>query len=439
MREGHDEIKRNYAKSAIQKEQLQKLVNEENLKHSKVRKDISEHKKAIKEQVEKHFNDLGNILDQRHANALLSLTTDLNSVSLFNTQTEDKAIEVQDFIQITDGSKFFRDVTKMERSLDIPIQQMQSSYISSPKFIPGNVSQSNIGSFKDDENLSMEPNISLVISNEYKSEFPTIAFIRPCIDNSYLICSKESKLLRVELDGTKLNTISQYQIRVYGIAVLSSNDVLLVTNEPSPKQLDHTTGKLSDTVYNIAPFLPISIHITSGKKVVVGGLNEKLERSAVFVMNKQGKQETVYQHDKHNQLIFAFPKSITSTSNGNMHVVDCDPARGSGKVVVLEQDGGIINEYTGHPYLNEDQPFKPRDIVATPKDNLVITTQNDSYLYILNNRGDLVTYYNTHNIGIFHPYALAFTTAGQLCIGCRKSTGSTTREAKLYVVNITGF
>lgn len=223
------------------------------------------------------------------------------------------------------------------------------------------------------------------------------------------------------------------------IAVLSSNDVLLVTNEPSPKQLDHTTGKLSDTVYNIAPFLPISIHITSGKKVVVGGLNEKLERSAVFVMNKQGKQETVYQHDKHNQLIFAFPKSITSTSNGNMHVVDCDPARGSGKVVVLEQDGGIINEYTGHPYLNEDQPFKPRDIVATPKDNLVITTPNDSYLYILNNRGDLVTYYNTHNIGIFHPYALAFTTAGQLCIGCRKSTGSTTREAKLYVVNITGF
>lgn len=217
MREGHDEIKRNYAKSAIQKEQLQKLVNEENLKHSKVRKDISDHKKAIKEQVEKHFNDLGNILDQRHANALLSLTTDLNSVSLFNTQTEDKAIEVQDFIQITDGSKFFRDVTKMERSLDIPIQQMQSSYISSPKFIPGNVSQSNIGSFKDDENLSMEPNISLVISNEYKSEFPTIAFIRPCIDNSYLICSKESKLLRVELDGTKLNTISQYQIRVYGI------------------------------------------------------------------------------------------------------------------------------------------------------------------------------------------------------------------------------
>ncbi|CAG2250697.1 unnamed protein product [Mytilus edulis] len=170
MREGHDEIKRNYTKSAIQKEQLQKLVNEENLKHSKVRKDISDHKKAIKEQVDKHFNDLGNILDQRHANALLSLTTDLNYVSLFNTQTEDKAIEVQDFIQITDGSKFFRDVTKMERSLDIPIQQMQSSYISSPKFIPGNVSQSNIGSFKDDENLSMEPNISLVISNEYNGE-----------------------------------------------------------------------------------------------------------------------------------------------------------------------------------------------------------------------------------------------------------------------------
>ncbi|XP_052105877.1 uncharacterized protein LOC127738595 [Mytilus californianus] len=439
LKKEHGKTQSSNAESAIQIDQLQELVNEKNLKHSKVRKDIMDHKKVIKEQVEKYFNELSNKLDQNHENALSSLKSDLNAIDLFNTQTKNKTIEVQEFIQITDASKFFREVNKMETSLEIPIQEIKSSYISSPKFVPGNITQSNIGSLEDDENLFMEPNISLVINKEYQSDLKGITFIRPCIDNSYWICSTiESKLQKVKSDGAKLCKISQYEKEVFGIAVLSSNDVLLATGGPRLKQLTITTGKLTDTVYNVAPLTPSAIHITSGNKVVVGGKSNKLGRRAVFVMNEEGELETVYEHDKHNQPIFTYPRRITSTKNGNIFVVDCEPACSRGRVVVLEEGGHIINEYTGHPDISKDQPFKPRDIVATPKDNVVVSHQNDSSLYILNNQGHPMTYYNTNNIGIFYPCSLAFSSLGQLCIGCVMIQESN-EKAKMYEVNISGF
>ncbi|VDI63839.1 Hypothetical predicted protein, partial [Mytilus galloprovincialis] len=83
-------------------------------------------------------------------------------------------------------------------------------------------------------------------------------------------------------------------------------------------------------------------------------------------MDKKGDKETVYENDEHNQPIFNSPGYITTTCNGNIHVVDriSDDARG--KVVILEQGGHIINQYTGHPTINKSKPFKPANIVTTP-------------------------------------------------------------------------
>ncbi|XP_071162812.1 uncharacterized protein [Mytilus edulis] len=435
LKDGQDKIQSSNVKTSIQIGQLQNLGNEENLKHLQVRTDITEHKKVVKKQVEKYFKELINKLDQSHANALLSHTSDLNAVSLSNTQIKNKTTEVHEFMQITDASKFFREVNEMEQSLDMPMQQIQPSYISSSKFVPGITTQANIGCLQDDANLSLEPNISLVVTKEYQSELPIISLVRPCLDNSYWICSTNES----QPNGDKLNKMSQYEIQVYGIAALSPNYVLLVTDEPSPKQLSLFTGKLTETVYNVAPLASITIHITSGNKVVVGGYCSNLGRSAVFVMQKQGEHETVYEQDQHNKPIFTYPSSITSTRNGNIHVVDCDPDLTSGRVVVLEQGGGVINEYNGHPDINKDQPFKPTDIVATPTDNVVVIGIHDYCLHILNNQGYPLTYYNTNNIGISYPCCIAVNTSGQLCIGSSRAEGSITNEAMLYEVNISGF
>lgn len=229
-------------------------------------------------------------------------------------------------------------------------------------------------------------------------------------------------------------------MQVYGIVVLSSNDVLLTTGGSRPKQLSFTTGNLTDTAYDISPFISTAIHITSDNKVVVGGYSGKLGRNAVFVMNEQGMHETVYEYDQRNQSILTYPRSLISTRNGNIFVADYYPGKSSsGKVVVLEQGGGIINEFTGNLATNKDKPFKPIDIVVSPKDNVVVKSEHDPVLQILNNQGFPVTYYNINIIGIFYPYCLAFNTSGQLCIDSGRAEGSTTNEAMLYEVNISGF
>lgn len=115
---------------------------------------------------------------------------------------------------------------------------------------------------------------------------------------------------------------------MYGIAVLSTSDVLLATGgETRIHKLTFTTGKLTDTAYDMAPLFPTTIHINSDNKVFIGGNNSKQGRRAVCVMNEQGKHETVFELDQHNQPIFTNPRSITSTRNGIIHVVDCSESQ----------------------------------------------------------------------------------------------------------------
>lgn len=75
-------------------------------------------------------------------------------------------------------------------------------------------------------------------------------------------------LQKVKPTWAKLNKIFQNKINFYGKAVLSWNGVLLATKEGKIlQQLTINTGKLTDTVYNVAPLVDIAIHITSGHKV----------------------------------------------------------------------------------------------------------------------------------------------------------------------------
>lgn len=142
-----------------------------------------------------------------------------------------------------------------------------------------------------------EPNISLVVKNEYQTDLSIISSIRPYIDNSYWICcTNDSVLQKIESNGVKLRKISKHEIKVYGIRVLSSYDVLLATRGLKLKKLTLTTGEMTDTAYDVSPLFSTTIHITSGNIVVVGGMSKKIERSAVFVMNEQGEHETVYEY-----------------------------------------------------------------------------------------------------------------------------------------------
>ncbi|XP_071171191.1 uncharacterized protein [Mytilus edulis] len=282
--------------------------------------------------------------------------------------------------------------------------------------------------------------VELNISKQYQTELSTVGYMSYCHDDSLWINNITEKVLqRVKPEGTKLNILSSFNIKVYGMAVTQTNNLLISTNGKKLKQISNT-GTLTDSGYNVSPFLPTAVHITSDNKVLVIGVNSdypKPGRRVVILMNENGDHERVYEHDQHKQTISNNPKNITSTSNGNIHVVD-KVSDHRLRVVVLGQGGDIINIYTGDKEINKDRSFLPTDIVTTPRDNVIVADMNTDTLHILNNVGLLMTCYKTSDRNIIYPRSLAFSPTGQLYIGCNRINRSTTKKVKLYEMTISG-
>ncbi|VDI26269.1 Hypothetical predicted protein [Mytilus galloprovincialis] len=284
-----------------------------------------------------------------------------------------------------------------------------------------------------------------VVTIEYKWRLGTrcqtnlslVADLSPCHDDSlWIACDPDVVLQKVKPEETNLKTISNFNIKVFGMTITPSDDLLII-GKSRLQMMSSTTDKVKDSVYDINPFLAIAVHITSGGQIIVGGgTNEG--RRAVFVLNKDGDHEAVYEHNKHNQPIFSYPRRITTTSNGNIHVVDYYKDGDSGKVVVLGKADDVINIYKGDTEINKKVPFIPEGIVTTPRDNVIVVDLATNTLHILNNSGHLITYIKTTDIGIEDAYSLAFSQTGQLYIGCNEANDSTAKEAKLYKVNISG-
>ncbi|CAG2255040.1 MYH9s [Mytilus edulis] len=169
--------KSNYKINA-KKDQLNKLVSAENIKYNKEKRNIQSHEETVKEQVEQYFKELKIKLEHNHETVLSTVKSDLNAISLFTKQKVGKINEFQDCIDLSNASEFFKEVKKMEKFTETQEPRTRPSYTSSPKFVPGNLNQSHIGSLQDDGNLSAEINISLVINNEYQTELESIAFRR---------------------------------------------------------------------------------------------------------------------------------------------------------------------------------------------------------------------------------------------------------------------
>ncbi|XP_071162326.1 transcription intermediary factor 1-beta-like [Mytilus edulis] len=440
LKKGQSKMQKSNYKINAKKDQLNKLVSAENIKYNKEKRNIQSHEETVKEQVEQYFKELKIKLEHNHETVLSTVKSDLNAISLFTNQMDDKITEVQDCIDLSNASDFFKEVKKMEKFTETQEPRTRPSYTSSPKFVPGNLNQSHIGSLQDDGNLSAEINISLVINSEYQTELESIASVSLCLDQSFWINSGVYKVLqRVKPEGTNLQVLSKFNITVCGMAVTPSNQLLLCAKGKTRLQHISSSGELTDSVYDVSPLLPNDIHVISDNKLIVGAYNSELKKSAVIIMNKKGDKETVYEHDQHNQPLFNSPRYITTTCNGNIYVVDTISDNWCGKVMVLGQEGHIINQYTGHPTINKSEPFKPINIVTTPSDNVVVMDLDTDILHILNDNGHLISYFNTKDIGIEFPNSLAFNTTGQLYIGCTRAVGEEAKDANLYEINIEGF
>ncbi|VDI61507.1 Hypothetical predicted protein [Mytilus galloprovincialis] len=421
------------------KDQLNQFQNAENSNHAKVSADLFNHERILKQEVEKYIAKLRNELDQNHNTFSKVNEESINAISKSEKQVEEKYRDVQDFLDTTDTTNFFQEINRIEKSTEVSIPKPGISSRSTLQFIPGEITQTNIGVLQRVDIPLPEVKVSLRVVNQYQTNVSLISSLTSCHDDSlWISCNSDEVVQKVKPEGSSLKTISTFNIKVCGMAITASGGLLLAVEcKYRLQMISSTTGKVTDSVYDIYPFLPIAIHITSGGQIILGAGNNE-GRRAVFVMNKNGDHEAVYEHEKHNHPMFRYPGNITTTSNGNIHVSDYLPNEDSGKLVVLGRGGDIINIYKGDTEINKKFLFRPSRIVTTLKDNVIVVDPDTDTLHILNNSGQLITYIKTTDNGIEYPFSITFTPTGQLYIGCSKLESSPTKEAKLYIVNIFG-
>ncbi|XP_076085345.1 uncharacterized protein LOC143056145 [Mytilus galloprovincialis] len=306
--------------------------------------------------------------------------------------------------------------------------------------------------------LKQKSEIKLEISQVYTTDLTYIHHIAEWSDGSmWMTDTIRSKLQHVKLRENRTEEITSLNTRIYGMAKTDSNSILVILDDDTKLKLINTmTGEMTDSRYDVKPLDPICIHVTSDHRVIVGASDgvkifPVTGRRVVVVMDQEGKQLKEYEHENHKKQLFSLPRFLTSTStkrlftyplcvtttsNGNICVVDWLDNDYRGRVVVLSPGGDIQGTYTGHPEVNtEEKPFKPRGILTTPSDKIIVTDMYNHLLHILTDQGQSITYYNLHDMGILYPLSLAMSTTGKIFIGCLEKG----RTAKLYELNYSGF
>lgn len=286
--------------------------------------------------------------------------------------------------------------------------------------------------------------IELSVINKYSTKLSMVCFIETNTDDNSLwigtglsrklfYFSAPKALQKVDIERNKLKIKSSFNIMVYNIAITPDNDLLVVTDGARLKQINGKTGILEDSKYSVEPYLqPTSVHVTrDNSKVIIGLCGTRRKYAGLIVMDKDGRhQETVLDHDKDNQYQLTHPVSITSTSTNSICVVDLQSMYYGGRVVILDQEYNVVNVFK-HECCNT------WNIVTTPLDNIIVSCSDYHELFILNSSGYPITNFNTMEIGIICPYALAFNKKGELYIGCTTSE-YIPDKANIYKLNITG-
>ncbi|VDI70494.1 Hypothetical predicted protein [Mytilus galloprovincialis] len=439
IKQGQIKLQNEIYEITATKDQLNQFQNAENSNYAKVSTELLNHEKSYKAAVDKHIAKLRNELDQKHNTSSKVNEESISLISESERQIKEKYENGQDFLNTTDIIRFFQEVNKIEKSAEVSIPKPGTSN-RTLQFIPGEITQSTIGVLQSVDILIPKVFFSLSIVNQYQTNLSVVSYLTTCHDDTlWIACNtrNDTVVQKLKPTGSILKTISTFNIWVLGMAITSSDDLLLVVRGKSRLQMISSfTGGVTDTVYTIHPFCPIAIHVTSENQIILGSCYNDGRRMAVIVINKNGDQEAVYEHDHHNQPLFKLPRRITTTSNGNIHVTDYSSKEDFGELVVLRKDGNVINIYKGDTEINRTIPFRPGGIVTTPRDNGIVVDGYTGTLHMMSHSGHLIRYIKTKDNGIEFPFSLAATPTGQLYIGCTQVESSTTKEAKLYQVNI---
>lgn len=190
---------------------------------------------------------------------------------------------------------------------------------------------------------------------------------------------------------------------------------------------------------DVSSMIPLAKHFNQHGEFILG-LREQdpalpstqFSNRKVANFGKDNKLKFQVEFDKIGTQLFSYIWRITTDSKDNMYAIvnDID----DGRIEALNKFGELNFIYAGDSSVNStENPFRPKNVVATQSDNILFTEQYNHTLHLINIKGKVIALQNTKTHGIKLHLSLCFYSEGFLFIGCN-SYKKDKHDSKIHVV-----
>ena len=421
--------------------------------YSNLQKDIETQRLSYKNDIDRHFDRLAAEAKLRIETTEKIVNKEKKKIAQTRKDFAVKRREYEILKATNDASALFNSTPSLLDNKQYSVQG--SNFLSlrkSLKFVPKykHLTENLLGSLEEASIQEVtRKNWHLKVLKEYTTEFKCCHFIGDGPDGSFFIveatCTNTTHTIaKILLQNDTIKTTFKKVIPIIlDIETLlpTSKDILLADRTPILKLMNGSTGRIKESKYNAGSLLIIGAHVSLDNKIIVGTRSQGHPfpvqgRRVVIVMDIDGKYQAEWECDKHGKRLFCVPRPTASVSNGNIFIRDVLSSDNNGQVIVMSSTGYVLNNYMGHPDINNDiSPFTPTGMTRTPSDNVIVCDFNNHALHVLNNEGVPLSNVNTYDIGIKFPHCITFNMKVRdiMYIGCTTFIQNT-EKAKLYQV-----
>ncbi|XP_063426795.1 uncharacterized protein LOC134710369 [Mytilus trossulus] len=444
----HAEIKENILQTEKGLSKLSLNESSEESRYESERQKILDREKALKNEVEKHTQNLLIDLDRQ---------MDYLRKSVHNEENRSKKIKKDLVIRGENLSRSFSqhnaneifDIFKQEVALRAvgkqKLEPVNTKFKGLPQYIPGKqpILISQHGELNECTDDKEQEKWEFQVVQQFKTKLGLVENLVCCEDGTLWInhfFAKKLQKIQLKKGSVPVHVIKKLKTNlIFNMALLPTGDLLISLMESVLQILSHTTGELNQSAYNFSPLQTIAVHVTKANQIIVG-VREKGEPflvkgpRQVVVTDMDGRREKVYHLDNDGQTMFTVPARITSHNDNNIFVLDRLNTDMDGRIVAIHKTNGIRWVYSGHQHISKQHNFRPSDLLATSSDILIVTDMDIHMIHFLNNAGQCMHYLSTKDqLGIELPFSLDIDNTGILYIGCN-SCGFD--KAKIYTVRV---
>lgn len=429
-----------------EKKITEKIVTQQS-QFDKAKEDIQNQKNALIKAINKYADKLLNDLEAKQKEATKLLQESQSKLSKARKQLDDKLKKLDSLSATTDTAKLLSELDQNENKGD-PVKD-NKTVTCRPKFNSGQFSESNFGTLKMP--MMVEKDIKLKVSKNTTVSGSAILNISPSSelhDDVWIGVKSSEKLVSLERVSFQDNVIKvTSQMDKYEVTCMTvgpNKEILFSVPKSSHlMRISPNGGEAETTEIGVPPNIPSAVHVTRDDTIIIGaGKPDKAAYSlkgpgSLYKMTMDGNQIAQFKLTDTNKPLFSYPWLITSTNKGNIFVIDRFFTNEECRVVVLDNNGQLINVIKGED--KSGSKLFATGMSRTPNDEVIISDMKAHALYLLDGEGNYITSFNTKTVGIQYPYSLAFLNKGRLSIGTNVPTKGGNNTAKLYEVEYTEF